>query len=207
MQVVPDPSSGIVATPFRLYFEAELGGALPPSQQVTLWTGGGLAMPWSAQPDACYIDVDPVSGDRAASLAVRPNTTLLGKGMHTSALEVAGAAPNFPKRIAVDYLITSLTGSGDLPVAGELSLGPVYPHLIPLQGEARIFVSITEGESFQLALYDLLGRQRALHHEGGSTGTEVLILKPVSLGLEPGMYLLRLTSGRGIATRMIAVMR
>ena len=92
---------------------------MPPSQQVTLWTGGGLAMPWSAQPDAWYIDVDPVSGDRAASLAVRPNTTLLGKGMHTSVLEVAGAAPNLPKRIAVDYLITSLTGSGDPPVAGE----------------------------------------------------------------------------------------
>jgi hypothetical protein len=207
VQVVPDPSSGIVLTPLRLYFEAELGGALPAAQTVKLWTGGGLSMPWTAQSDGWYIDIDPVAGDQAGSIAVQPNTTMLNKGLHASTITVGGSAVNLPKNIAVDYLITSLTEVEEQPSARALSLGPVYPHPIPLAGEARILVRNPQGQPLRVTLHDLLGRERALLREGVTTDSDVLYLRPATLGLSPGSYLLRVLSPEGQQSRMVTIMR
>ncbi|MFZ1728765.1 MAG: hypothetical protein WBQ23_14715 [Bacteroidota bacterium] len=207
VQLVPDASGGIVFTPLHLYFEAEMGGTLPAAQNIQLWTGNGLSMPWTAQSDIWYIDLDPVTGDHAATIAVRPNTTTLNKGMHTSAIELAGTAQNLPKQIEVEYLITSLTGTGTTPAPSSLSLGPVYPHPIPLQGEARIVITPLNGSTARITLHDLLGRERAVLHDGVITESEVLILRPAVLGLEPGSYLLRLLAPSGMQSRMVTVVR
>ncbi|MFA6234070.1 MAG: hypothetical protein WC824_07750 [Bacteroidota bacterium] len=207
VQVVPNASGGIVFTPLHLYFEAELGGALPAAQNIELWTGGGLSMPWTAQSDAWYIDLDPVAGDHAATIAVRPNTTTLNKGMHESGITLAGSAQNLPKSIDVQYMITSLTGTGRAPSPSSLSLGPIYPHPIPLQGEARMLITAASGSTARITLHDLLGRERALLHDGLMTEGEVLILRPAVLGLESGSYLLRLLSPNGMQSRMVTVVR
>ncbi|MBR9975228.1 MAG: hypothetical protein KFF77_06575 [Bacteroidetes bacterium] len=207
VQVVPDPSSGISFTPLRLFFEAELGGALPAAQTVKLWTGGGLSMPWTAQSDGWYIDIDPVAGDHTASIAVQPNTTMLNKGLHVSTLTLGGSAVNLPKGIVVDYLITSLTEVNEQPTARTLSLGPVYPHPIPLAGEARILLRNTQGQPLRVSLYDLLGRERALLREGVTTDSDVLYLRPATLGLSPGSYLLRVLSPEGQQSRLVTVVR
>jgi hypothetical protein len=207
VQVVPNASGGIVFTPLHLYFEAELGGALPAAQNIELWTGGGLSMPWTAQSDTWYIDLDPVTGDHSATIAVRPNTTMLNKGMHESGITLAGSAQNLPKSIDVLYTITSLTGTGSTPTPSSLSLGPIYPHPIPLQGEARILITAPAGSTARITLHDLLGRERALLHDGLITDSETLILRPVVLGLGPGSYLLRLLSPSGMLSRMVTVVR
>ena len=207
VQVVPDPSFGIVLTPLRLYFEAELGGALPAAQTVKLWTGGGLAMPWTAQSDAWYMDIDPVAGDHAASISVQPNTTMLNKGLHLSTLTLGGSAVNLPKNIAVEYLISSLTEVIEQPMARTLSLGPVYPHPIPLGGEARILVRNRQGQPLRVTLHDLLGRERALLREGVTTDSDILYLRPAALGLSPGSYLLRVLSPEGQQSRLVTVVR
>ncbi|MFZ1731163.1 MAG: hypothetical protein WBQ23_05715 [Bacteroidota bacterium] len=209
VQLVPDASGGIVFTPLHLYFEAEMGGTLPAAQNIQLWTGGGLSMPWTAQSDIWYLDLDPVTGDHTATIAVRPNTSMLNKGMHASAIELAGSAQNLPKQIEVQYLITSLTSTGSTPAPSKLSLGPVYPHPIPLQGEARIIITSPAGRSgaVHVTLHDLLGRERALLLDGVITDSEVLILRPAALGLEPGSYLLRLLSPGGMQSRMVTVVR
>jgi hypothetical protein len=207
VQISPDNPPGIVLTPLHLRFEAERGGTLPTEQHIQLWTGGGLAMPWTAQPDTWYIDVNPVAGDHTAQLAVQPNTTALNKGMHVSSLEIAGTLPNLPKRIAVEYLITSLTGTHDAAAPAKLSLGPVYPHPIPIQSEARIIVNGSSGIAMRLALYDLLGRERAVIFDGVASGDEVPMPKPVSLGIGAGVYLLHVTTTHQMTTRMISVVK
>ncbi|MBE0642487.1 MAG: T9SS type A sorting domain-containing protein [Bacteroidetes bacterium] len=207
VRVLPDPSSGIVLTPRRLYFEAESGSALPAAQSVKLWTGGGLPMPWTMQSDAWYIDIDPIAGDRTASIAVQPNTTLLNKGLHSSTITVGGAAGNPPRNITVDYMISSLTEVEGHPTARALSLGPVYPHPIPLAGEARILIRGPRGQSLRVTLHDLLGRERALLREGMTTEREILYLRPAALGLAPGVYLLRVHSTEGLQTRIVTVVR
>jgi hypothetical protein len=208
VQVIPDPSSGITLTPLRLYFEAELDGPLPAAQQVKLWTGGGLAMPWTAQSDTWYIDLAPVVGDHAADISVQPNTTMLGKGLHESTITLAGAAPNLPQRIAVDYMITSLTGIGNQPSsAATLSLGSVYPHPIPLDGEARLLLRSTVETPVRITLHDMLGRERALLLDDIISEADVLILRPAALGLTPGMYLIRLIGAAHEDARLISVIR
>jgi hypothetical protein len=210
--VIPDPSSGITFTPLRLYFEAELGGTLPMAQQVKLWTGGGLSMPWTSTSDTWYIDLAPMAGDHAASISVQPNTTVLNKGLHSSTITLAGSAPNLPQQIAVDYMITSLTGIEDPPHAQTLTLGAVYPHPIPMQGEARLLLrtngqAIASGTRVRITLHDLLGRERAVLRDDIITETDILILRPAAMGLEPGNYLLRVLSPDGMSARMVTVVR
>jgi hypothetical protein len=208
VQVIPDPSSGITLTPLRLYFEAELDGPLPAAQAVKLWTGGGLAMPWTAQSDTWYIDLAPVTGDHAADISVQPNTTMLNKGLHASTITLAGAAPNLPQRIVVDYMITSLTGIGNQPSsATTLSLGSVYPHPIPLDGEARLLLRSPIETPVRITLHDLLGRERALLLDDIISEADVLILRPAALGLAPGSYLLRALTPAGMSSRMVTVLR
>jgi hypothetical protein len=107
----------------------------------------------------------------------------------------------------VEYLITSLTSSGNTPAPSSLSLGPVYPHPISLQGEARLVITSTNGSTARITLHDLLGRERAVLHDGMITDSEVLILRPAALGLEPGSYLMRLLAPGGMQSRMVTVVR
>jgi hypothetical protein len=207
LQVVPDPSSGIVFTPLRLFFEAERGGALPPAQTVQLWTGGGLSMPWTTVSDSWYIDVNPTAGDRAAGIVVRPNTTMLNKGLHASTIAVGGSAVNLPRQIAVDYQITSLTDIKELPAASTPRLGPVYPHPIPLAGEARLLLRNPHLLPLRVTLHDVLGRERALLHKGQTSDNDILYLRPTALSLVPGSYLLRVLSPDGQQSRMVTVVR
>ncbi len=207
VQVVPGPSSGIEVTPLHLRFEAEMGGALPPAQTVKLWTGSGLAMPWAVQSDTWYIDADPVLGDHAADIAVRPNTTALGRGPHASTLEIGGSAPNTPKRIAVEYVIWRLTGTDGIRSPEAHRIGPVYPHPVPMDGEATIVLDVPPGTAVRLTLVDLLGRERAVLCEAAPSGGASVAFSPSRLHLSPGVYLLRLTSGQHTASRLVAVMR
>ncbi len=207
VQVSPDPSSGIVLTPLRLFFEAELGGALPPAQPVRLWTGGGLSIPWTAVSDTWYMDIDPEAGDRPGEIAVRPNTTMLNKGLHTSTLTIGGAAGNLPRRIAVEYQITNLTDVGDRPSVRSIAFGPVYPHPIPLAGEARLRLRNPRMLPLRVTLHDLLGRERAILREGMTSENEVLYLRPAALGLSPGNYLLRVLSSDGQQSLLVTVVR
>jgi hypothetical protein len=207
VQVVPGPSSGIEVTPLHLRFEAEMDGALPPAQTVKLWTGNGLAMPWAVQSDTWYIDADPVLGDHAADIAVRPNTTALGRGSHASTLEIGGLAPNTPKRIAVEYVIWSLTGTDDIRSPEAHRIGSVYPHPVPMDGEATIVLDVPPGTAVRLTLVDLLGRERAVLYDAAASGGASVTLSPSRLHLSPGVYLLRLTSGQHTASRLVAVVR
>jgi len=138
---------------------------------------------------------------------VQPNTTMLNKGLHRSTLTVSGSAVNLPRGIAVEYVITSMTAVEDQPSARTLSLGPVYPHPIPVAGEARILLRNPQGHALRVTLHDLLGRERALLREGVTTDSDVLYLRPAALGLSPGSYLLRVLSAEGQQSRLVTVVR
>jgi hypothetical protein len=153
-----------------------------------------------------------MAGDHAASISVQPNTTMLNKGLHTSTITLAGSAPNLPRHIAVDYMITSLTGIEHRPTAQTITLGAVYPHPIPLQGEARLLLrtneqAIASGTRVRITLHDLLGRERAILRDDIITEADVLILRPAAMGLEPGNYILRVLSPDGMSARMVTVVR
>ena len=202
IHIVPGNPPGIVLTPLHLYFEAERGGAHPAEQRVQLWTGGGLAMPWTAQPSEWWLDAQPVSGNQSTQIAVQPSSTMLGVGAHGAQLLLAAAPEN--RRVAVTYIIRKSTGIGEPPAPGALTLD-VWPQPVP--GGTRLHVRIggQSGERCRLILHDLLGRERM--------SREVAAGRSVSLDLAAaqlaaGMYLLRAMSEEGAqAMRMVSIIR
>ena len=206
VHVVPNASSGIVFTPLHLHFEAEHYDPLPVPQYVELWTGGGLSMPWTAQGGQWWINADPVAGDHAARIAVQPTTTALPVGLHATAVRIAGQAPNLPKDVAVTYEITGVVGVEPSATIATFGLGPIWPQPVPLNGEARISVTVPVGEYVRVVLYDALGREVAVLREGALQEQEhILRFSPAAHRLMPGLYLLRMISAGGQAVRRVVV--
>jgi hypothetical protein len=206
LHVVPHASTGLVLTPLRMHFEAERNEALPAAQELRLWTGGGLSMPWTAAGDAWWLAADPASGDRASVLAVRPVSTDLPVGLHATALRLAGQAPNLPLEIPVTYEITGIVSAGEIPAPGAFGLSAIWPQPVPMQGEARLALRVHPGEHVRLTLHDALGRQVAvLHDDVFADPMPVLRLRPSAHRLVPGLYLLRLVSAGGHAVRGVVV--
>ncbi len=206
VHVIATASNGIVFTPLHLHFEAEQNDPIPAAQYVDLWTGGGLSMPWTAQGGQWWLDADPATGDHAARIAVQPTTTALPVGLHTTAISIAGQAPNLPRDVAVTYEITGLVGveSGAAPAA--FGLGPVWPQPVPLNGEARISISVPPGEYVRLTIHDALGREVAVLHDGVMPEQDrILRFTPSTHRMSAGMYFLRLSSGAGEAVRVVVV--
>jgi hypothetical protein len=127
--------------------------------------------------------------------------------MHLSTLDITGSAPNLPRQIDVAYLITNLTSAGTPMAPDGISLGPVYPHPVPIHGEARIVNNVSEATTTRLVLSDLLGRVRAVLHQGTYDRSTTLTLRPARIGLAPGSYLLRLYTGGAVRARMVTVVR
>ena len=206
VHVVPNASSGIVFTPLHLHFEAEHYDPLPVPQYVELWTGGGLSMPWTAQGGQWWLDADPVSGDRAARIAVQPTTTALPVGLHATAVRIAGQAPNLPKDVAVTYEITGVVGVEPSATIATFGLGPIWPQPVPLNGEARISINVRAGEYVRLTIHDALGRETALLHDGPlSEQDRIIRFIPSTHRMSAGMYFLRLSSGAGQAVSVVIV--
>jgi hypothetical protein len=200
IEVVFDSPGSVVLSPEHLYFEAERGGALPGAQNVQLWTGGGLAMPWTAQPSEWWLDAQPTSGSQSRQISVQPNSTMLEVGAHGA--DLLFAATPTDRHVAITYVIRKSTGI-EAPAAPRALALDAWPQ--PVAAGARLFVRIG-GEvrgSCHLTLHDLLGRERLTRY--AETASPVLI-DLGALQLPTGVYLLRAIAEDGAqATRMISV--
>ncbi|PLX31373.1 MAG: hypothetical protein C0600_05850 [Ignavibacteria bacterium] len=195
--IIPDNPSGIELTPLYLRFEAERGGTLPADQKVQLWTGGGLAMPWTAVPDAWWLDARPASGSQATQIAVRPNSTQLAEGMHATELVFAATPP--ARKVEVQYIITKSTSAGEPPMALSLVLD-AWPQPAAVRGMLQVRITDTGSSAIRLSLYDPLGRERlSVYAESGS------VLQLPLDGLSPGLYWLRAHGKTGMVTRAVVL--
>ncbi len=198
--IIPENPPSILLTPLHLYFEAERGGALPVEQHIQLWTGGGLAMPWTAQPSEWWLDAQPTSGSQTTQIPVQPNSTMLDVGAHGADL-LFTATPT-DRHVAIAYVIRKSTGIESPAAPGALTLD-AWPQ--PVAAGARLYVHIggEAGGSCRLTLHDLLGRGRLTRY--AETASPV-VLDLGALQLSTGVYLLRAIADNGAqATRMISV--
>jgi hypothetical protein len=200
VNIIPENPPSILLTPLHLYFEAERGGALPVEQQVQLWTGGGLSMPWTTQPSEWWLDAQPTSGSQSTQISVQPNSTMLEVGAHGA--DLLFAATPTDRHVTITYVIRKSTGIESPVAPGALTLD-VWPQ--PVAVGARLYVHIGDeaGGSCRLTLHDLLGRERLTRY--AETASPVVIDLSV-LQLPTGVYLLRAIAEDGAqATRMISV--
>ncbi|MCB2203502.1 T9SS type A sorting domain-containing protein [bacterium] len=202
IEVVFDSPGSVVLSPKHLYFEAERGGPLPAAQNVQLWTGGGLSMPWSMQPTETWLNANPLSGNLEATVVVQPNRTMLDVGGHAAALNVSAAPSN--RSIAVTYVIRKSTSVGDPSLPAALTL-EAWPQPVTIGGMLQVAIPGAGDESYRLSLYDMLGRERLSRtlEAGGQwritvSGTQ----------FTPGSYILRVTAEDGAqVSKLISVIR
>jgi len=200
MYLVPDQLQSIVLTPLHLYFEAEHGGPLPSEQHVQLWTGGGLVMPWTAQPSEWWLDAQPTSGSQSTQISVQPNSTLLDAGAHGADLLFATTPTD--RHVAITYVIRKSTGIESPAAPGALTLD-AWPQPVAAGAWLHVRIGGEAGGSCRLTLHDLLSRERLTRY--AETASPVVI-DLGALQLPTGVYLLRAVSANGAqATRMIAL--
>jgi hypothetical protein len=200
VNIIPENPPSILLTPLHLYFEAERGGILPVEQQVQLWTGGGLSMPWTAQPSEWWLDAQPTSGSQSTQISVQPNSTLLDVGAHDA--DLLFAATPTDRHVAITYVIRKSTGIESPSTPGALTLD-TWPQPVPAGSRLYVRIGGEAGGRCRLTLHDLLGRQRLTRY--AETASPVVI-DLGALQLSTGVYLLRAIADNGAqATRMISV--
>ena len=103
---------------------------------------------------------------------------------------VGNGAVNFP---------VSTEGS-----AAEFALGPVYPN--PSAGAFRLAVTLAGPEAVRASVYDALGREVAVVHDG-PLGAGETVLEAAGLSLPAGRYLVRVEGESFGETRSLTVVR
>ena len=99
-------------------------------------------------------------------------------------------------------MATNTANEAMLPSA--FGLDSIYPN--PVSGQARITLSVDRATPVQIDVVDMLGRVRVnTAHDQLSAGAHEI---PLSTGeLEPGTYLVRITSDSKSESRLITVIR
>ncbi|MDX9759701.1 MAG: T9SS type A sorting domain-containing protein, partial [Bacteroidota bacterium] len=165
-----------------------------------LRTGGGLAMPWTGQPSAWWLDAQPASGSQSAHIRVRPTSTQLGEGVHEAELRFAATPTG--RRVAVTYVIRKSTGVNQTPASESFTL-EAWPQPVPGGTDLHVRIGGRPGERCRVTLHDLLGRARISREvEAGRS----VSLDLASASLPAGVYLLRAVAGDGAqVSRMVSV--
>ncbi|MEL6610634.1 MAG: cytochrome c peroxidase [Bacteroidota bacterium] len=97
-----------------------------------------------------------------------------------------------------------VAGEDDAVQPAVVTLSAVYPN--PFHDEARIQVTFAQATSATVAVYDLMGREVARLAEGVQpSGTQTL--RWAAAGLASGVYLVRVQSAAGVATRTVTLSR
>lgn len=105
---------------------------------------------------------------------------------------------------AIPFEVTGMVSSETAADRAGLSLDAPFPN--PVAGEATIRYSLRDAGVVRLAVYDALGRQVAALVDGNrAAGTHAAVWS--SATASTGLYVVRLESGDGVASRRMAVVR
>ncbi len=164
----------------------------------------------SVPPSAYTLDVTTASGASVASFTVDlagaagSAATVLASGFLDPAANQNG--PAFGLLAVFPDGTTGLLPVGaedSAPAQGTFALGTPTPN--PLRGAGRVAFSLAEAGAATLALYDALGRRVAVVAEGAFAADRHEARLPA--GLAAGVYVLRLDTAAGTATRTLTVVR
>jgi hypothetical protein len=202
IEAVPDSPESIVLSPLHLYFEAERGGALPDGQNIQLWPGSGLSMPWTMQPSEVWLDVNPLAGNQEATVAVKPNSTILEVGAHATGLQLSATPSN--RSITVTYVIRKSTGI-EYPAAPSALILEAWPQPVHVGGMLHVRVGEESGTRYRVTLHDMLGRERLSHPVASATTWSIDV---ASRNLTAGAYVIRISTENGeLVSKMISIIR
>ncbi len=196
--------SGLVVTPWLLRFAAEQGGALPPGEDVQLWTGGGTEPRWNVASSPVWLDAAPITGAGHSVMHTRPNTTALAPGTHAGTLALT-ALPLSTGGIEVIYDIRTKLGADDASAARGLEIGAMYPNPVPSGTDVLVRLHADAGTAARLELRDLLGRLRATAEAGEGAADGATVRIPTT-GIAAGTYILTARAAGRSVSRLLLVL-
>ena len=117
------------------------------------------------------------------------------------------ASEALPKRLTpaapLAEIAADAVGETSLPQGFELS--DVYPN--PFNPRARFTLSVNDAQPVRIAMYDLLGRQVALLHDGVLNGGQTHSFTINGANLPSGVYLVRATGRTFTASRRVTLLK
>jgi hypothetical protein len=201
-------ASELVFSPKYLFFNAKHGAALPPEQQVQMWTPDAIPSAWDVTLSMPWCDASPVSGFGPATIRVQPATTLLEKQTHAADLHL-NERGNTAGTVHILYTIESVSRVTQESIASEFHLSGVYPNPVSMQERQSPAILVTSRKAGHLTVtvHDMLGRSvlspMELIVEAGRQ--EIRLAQSMIRYLVPGLYTIVLRSREGIASGIIAV--
>jgi hypothetical protein len=145
-----------------------------------------------------------IPGEAISPFTVRFNPTTIG--FKRATILITSDAPSSPDDMVVDGAAI-LLGSDALPTPLDFAVRDIYPQ--PLRHGQQLFVDLAVGAApatQRIALFDMLGRNLAVLHEGVLPEGQTTLRLPIDdVGLAPGTYLLQFTSGEKRVVRLLHI--
>jgi len=121
-----------------------------------------------------------------------------------SSLSDGTAAPLAKRaRVNLDFVATE-AGTYTLVWERDLAVGQPYPN--PASGASRMEVVLDEAQDVKVTVYDALGREVAVAHEGTLAAGDHVVALPVS-ALSAGTCVVCVTGASVAETRRLTVVR
>jgi len=181
----------------QLYFIAKKDDALPTAQQIMVYAGSPLSMPWTAQGYPSWMSVQPSNGN-TQTVDIQPNTTAMNLGTYTGAVDFSSSAPNSPKQLHVIYDIVETVGIPEVPAVNGITLYQNYPN--PFSETTSISFNVKSQMQVTLSVYNTLGNLVSSQPIDAQPGMNTVTIS----SLQPGLYMYVLSTPNGrVSRRMV----
>jgi len=181
----------------QLYFIAKKDDALPTAQQIMVYAGSPLSMPWTAQGYPSWMSVQPSNGN-TQTVDIQPNTTAMNLGTYTGAVDFSSSAPNSPKQLHVIYDIVETVGIPEVPAVNGITLYQNYPN--PFSETTSISFNVKSQMQVPLSVYNTLGNLVSSQPIDAQPGMNTVTIS----SLQPGLYMYVLAAPNGtVSKRMV----
>jgi hypothetical protein len=195
-----DPN-GVMYMTFVNFDDAGIVGVrphpLPPS-----WLVVDSGPNSDAGPEAAWDGTLGPGESREVSLTFRAGARELGS--YTSALQAFDATTGEAVVVPLSLAVTQETGAEDEPATPVVSSLTVHPN--PTAGRATVTLALPQAAEVRAAVYDVLGREVAVLHEGSlAAGSHRLTFD--NADLPSGVYVVRVESDDATMSRRLTLTR
>ena len=163
----------ISITPALLTFPMSNRDTTLPAPKTVHITPNVAGASWYAYATEGWIDLDRASGTGTGDIAISINALNFTDGRTSGEVHILHTHDSDPVIVTVN--VDMVTAAGALPVAGDFSVGTVWPNpaSIATGGYAALVYSLSSAATVSLRVYDGLGRLvRVLVHAGRSEAGE-----------------------------------
>lgn len=111
----------IAFSPSSISFTANIGGANPASESLSIFNGYTGTLSWAASSSASWLTLTPTSGQQSGTVTLSVNIDGLSAGLYETSVQITGNTGNSPQSVPVTLTINSSPIIGYTTPIGGLS--------------------------------------------------------------------------------------